>query len=343
MARPPGPERDRAVRRVVVARARHGTAAGHPGPRGPDARSRARSCAARSTSSPAASTGSTRSPSGDPLRDWFLRFRPAAEREGTEAAQEAHAGRAPGGARRRPSDRQGARRAGHGVRRQRRPVGEPGPRVPRRTWERRRADRLALAEAWVGPEDAGDIEGRPTWCASYLRPSARRRGRTSPSGAGVGVADLQAAAASAWSSSPTRTRPASRSSTCPALPLPDPDTPAPVRFLPHWDALTLAHARRSGILPEAHRAILYHIEEPGLDGHRACRWPDRRRVALPRRGRGAGVLRGPRTRATGMRSRPSGWHSRGSPPSPQPTGSIGACRSRSSGLPGAARPPSSTR
>ena len=36
----------------------------------------------------------------------------------------------------------------------------------------------------------------------------------------------------------------------PRAPRPDADTPAPVRFLPVWDATLLVHARRTGILPE---------------------------------------------------------------------------------------------
>ncbi len=36
----------------------------------------------------------------------------------------------------------------------------------------------------------------------------------------------------------------------PRAPLPDPETPAPVRFLPVWDATLLAHARRTQILPD---------------------------------------------------------------------------------------------
>jgi hypothetical protein len=45
-------------------------------------------------------------------------------------------------------------------------------------------------------------------------------------------------------------------------PLPDPDTPAPVRFLPHWDANLLVHARRTGILPEAHRPRVFSTKTP---------------------------------------------------------------------------------
>ena len=40
----------------------------------------------------------------------------------------------------------------------------------------------------------------------------------------------------------------------PRAPLPDPETPAPVRFLPTWDATLLVHARRTLILPEAYRS-----------------------------------------------------------------------------------------
>ena len=45
-------------------------------------------------------------------------------------------------------------------------------------------------------------------------------------------------------------------------PLPDPDTPAPVRFLPTWDATLLVHARRTGLLPERHRPQIFHVKNP---------------------------------------------------------------------------------
>jgi hypothetical protein len=46
------------------------------------------------------------------------------------------------------------------------------------------------------------------------------------------------------------------------LALPHPETPAPVRFLPHWDAALLVHARRTGILPEHHRRRVFHTRNP---------------------------------------------------------------------------------
>ena len=49
-------------------------------------------------------------------------------------------------------------------------------------------------------------------------------------------------------------------------PLPDAGTPAPVRFLPSWDAILLAHARRKAVLAEAHRPLIFHTRNP----HSSC-------------------------------------------------------------------------
>jgi Winged helix DNA-binding domain len=64
----------------------------------------------------------------------------------------------------------------------------------------------------------------------------------------------------------------------PRGPLPDPDTPAPVRFLPTWDATLLAHARRTQILPESYRPRVFDTKTPHsvptflVDGAVAGRW-----------------------------------------------------------------------
>ena len=44
--------------------------------------------------------------------------------------------------------------------------------------------------------------------------------------------------------------------------LPDPATPAPVRYLPTWDATLLVHARRARILPEEHRPKIFGVRIP---------------------------------------------------------------------------------
>jgi Winged helix DNA-binding domain len=45
-------------------------------------------------------------------------------------------------------------------------------------------------------------------------------------------------------------------------PLPHPDTRAPLRFLPHWDANLLVHARRTLILPEEYRGRVFATRNP---------------------------------------------------------------------------------
>lgn len=60
--------------------------------------------------------------------------------------------------------------------------------------------------------------------------------------------------------------------------LPDPQTPAPPRFLPPWDANLLVHARRSGILPEEYRPLIFNTKMPQsiptflIDGQVAGTW-----------------------------------------------------------------------
>jgi hypothetical protein len=67
----------------------------------------------------------------------------------------------------------------------------------------------------------------------------------------------------------------------PRAPLPDPDTPAPVRFLPHFDACLLVHVRRTGLLPEEYRARMFHTKNPFsvgavlVDGRVAGAWSHR--------------------------------------------------------------------
>ena len=73
----------------------------------------------------------------------------------------------------------------------------------------------------------------------------------------------------------------------PGAPPPDPDTPAPVRFLGTWDATLLVHARRTQILPERYRPLVFHTKTPHsvptflVDGEVAGKWRfEKDRVAL---------------------------------------------------------------
>jgi hypothetical protein len=61
-------------------------------------------------------------------------------------------------------------------------------------------------------------------------------------------------------------------------PLPPPDAPVPVRFLPTFDATLLVHARRTQILPERYRQLIFNTKMPQsigtflVDGQVAGTW-----------------------------------------------------------------------
>jgi hypothetical protein len=132
---------------------------------------------------------------------------------------------------------------------------------PSGTWERRRADRIALAEQWIGPSDASAEEGRVHLVRAYLRAFGPAAWKDIASWSGLSVTDAQAAAAD-LTLTPYLDDQGRALIDLPDAPLPDPDTPAPVRFLPHWDANLLVHARRTGLLPEEHRARVFSTRNP---------------------------------------------------------------------------------
>jgi hypothetical protein len=132
---------------------------------------------------------------------------------------------------------------------------------PSGTWERRRADRLALAEDWVGPEDATEAEGLEHLVRAYLRGFGPAPWKDIASWSGVGVADLKRAG-ERLDLVRYRLAPRTELVDLPGAPLPHEDTDAPVRFLPHWDANLLVHARRTGILPEPYRPSVFSIRNP---------------------------------------------------------------------------------
>ena len=157
---------------------------------------------------------------------------------------------------------------------------------PSGTWDRRRADRIALAASWVGPEDATEADGLAQVVRGYLRAFGPAAWKDIASWAGIPVADVQRGREGL-----TLTRfqdEAGRELVdLPGEPLPDPRTPAPVRFLPHWDAVLLVHARRTGILPEPYRPRIFTSKNPFsvgtvlVDGRVVGAWSVRdRRIVL---------------------------------------------------------------
>jgi hypothetical protein len=132
---------------------------------------------------------------------------------------------------------------------------------PSGTWERRRADRLALAESWIGPDDATERQGLAHLVHAYLRAFGPATWRDITAWAGISAAEAKAGA-SDLDLVRYRDEAGRELFDLPGSPLPDPDTPAPVRFLPHWDANLLVHVRRTGLLPEAYRPRVFSTKNP---------------------------------------------------------------------------------
>ncbi len=132
---------------------------------------------------------------------------------------------------------------------------------PSGTWERRRADRLALAEDWVGPCDVDEAAGREHLVRAYLRAFGPAALRDIASWAGFTVSEVRQAG-EGLTLVRYRDEEGRELIDLPEAPLPDPETPAPVRFLPHWDANLLVHARRTGILPEPFRPRVFSTRNP---------------------------------------------------------------------------------
>jgi winged helix DNA-binding protein len=132
---------------------------------------------------------------------------------------------------------------------------------PSGTWERRRADIYAAAEDWLGPPGITEEEGIDRLVQRYLSGFGPAPKKDIADWAGLPVGDI----------TPTLERLELRRFRyekgkelldLARAPLPDADTPAPVRFLPVWDATLLVHARRTGILPEKYRARVFNVKTP---------------------------------------------------------------------------------
>jgi Winged helix DNA-binding domain len=132
---------------------------------------------------------------------------------------------------------------------------------PSGTWERRRADLFRLAEEWLGPSDADEEQGLEHLLRRYLGGLGPARLAEAANWAGVDVARLRPAA-ERLQLRRFRDEAGKELLDLPRAPLPDPETPAPVRFLPVWDATLLVHARRTQILPEEYRPRVFNTKTP---------------------------------------------------------------------------------
>jgi Winged helix DNA-binding domain len=133
---------------------------------------------------------------------------------------------------------------------------------PSGTWERRRADIFTTAEGWLGPGPGiEEDEGIDLLVTRYLG----------------GFGPARPVDIAGWSGLPVKAISATLERRelrrfhdeegrllvdLPRASLPHPDAPAPVRFLPTWDATLLTHARRTGILPEVYRSLVFSTKNP---------------------------------------------------------------------------------
>ena len=148
---------------------------------------------------------------------------------------------------------------------------------PSGTWEHRRAHLYAAAEDWVGANDARADQGQELLVRRYLGAFGPARVEDVAKWSGIG-AERVGRALERIGLRRFRDEQGRYLLDLPRAPLPHPDTPAPPRFLGHFEGLLWVHARRTGVLPEEFRTIIFNTKLPAsmavflLDGVVAGGW-----------------------------------------------------------------------
>ena len=148
---------------------------------------------------------------------------------------------------------------------------------PSGTWERRRADLYGLADAWVPPMTVTEEQGMELLIRRYLGAFGPASLKDIASWMGMTVGQMRHIA-DGMDLRNLRDEVGKPLLDLPDAPLPDPETPAPPRFLAVWDAALLVHARRTLILPEEFRPLIFNTKTPHshntflLDGQVAGTW-----------------------------------------------------------------------
>ena len=132
---------------------------------------------------------------------------------------------------------------------------------PSGTWAKRRAHTFALADEWIGAASVAESEGLEHLARRYLAAFGPATGNDLADWAGVPVTFFKDVLGR-MRLRRFRSEDDRELLDLPRAPLPDPATPAPVRFLPTWDATLLVHARRTGILPERYRPRIFNTKAP---------------------------------------------------------------------------------
>ncbi len=132
---------------------------------------------------------------------------------------------------------------------------------PSGTWDQRRADLYGLAETWVRPAAPSEAAGLEHVVRRYLGAFGPASVREIADWAGIPHAMLLPVI-DRLPLRRFRDQKGRELLDVQRAPLPDPKTPAPVRFLPTWDATLLVHARRTQILPEPYRPLIFNTKTP---------------------------------------------------------------------------------
>ena len=148
---------------------------------------------------------------------------------------------------------------------------------PSGTWERRRADLYELADRWLPRREVSEDDGIEHLIGRYLGAFGPAPPRDIASWMGLNVGQMRHVIDRM---DLREHRDASGGSLLdlPDAAIPDPDTPAPARFIAVWDAMLLVHARRTQVLPEEYRALIFNTKTPHshntflIDGQVAGTW-----------------------------------------------------------------------
>ena len=149
---------------------------------------------------------------------------------------------------------------------------------PSGTWERRRADLYGLADDVIGHHaEVHEADGLAHLVRRYLGAFGPASMRAIAEFTGVPATRLKPVIA-ALELRHFRDEAGRQLLDVLDAALPDADTPAPVRFLPTWDAALLVHARGTQILPDAYRPRIFYTKMPPsfptflVDGQVAGTW-----------------------------------------------------------------------
>lgn len=148
---------------------------------------------------------------------------------------------------------------------------------PSGTWERRRADLMGLADQWLPRADVPESEGIELLIRRYLGAFGPAPLRDIAGWMGLAVSQMREVA-HGMGLDALRDEDGRPLVDLAGAALPDADAPAPVRFLAVWDAMLLVHARRTQVLPEAYRPMIFSTKTPHsfntflVDGQVAGTW-----------------------------------------------------------------------